>query len=419
MTATVTHVVVGFGGILHPLDGVLPERSVAVLEEPEMIERRELDRSTEHSCVGRLVAAPTQAEEDPGALFAAVTRPPGLRAVIPANEYNVVAAARLADRWGLPGAGVPAARAFRDKARLRQAADGALPQPAWHLADGPDAVVELRARLGGACVVKPANRQASLGVSLLDENDPDDAARDAWWHAVQVDESSMRTSHMPPPRVLVEQRLRGPEVSVEVLVSRGRVVFRNVTAKLVQDGRYPVEVGQSLPAGLPRQVDDALDAAVRALVVATGYGDGVLHAEWILTGDGRPHLVECAARMPGDNIKDLIDLAYGGDLIADYVRVLEGADPGRPADAKRGAAVRFVSHRPGTVQEVTGVDAVSAADGVQEVHISAEPGMHVDAARSSWQRAGHVMVTAATGPEAAELAGDLVRRIHVVTRPDP
>ena len=217
-------------------------------------------------------------------------------------------------------------------------ADGhGIAQPQWQLVEEPDAVAEFRDRMGGHCVLKLANRQASLGVSLIG---PDDSVHDAWQHAASVDESSMRTRHMPRPRMLVEQRVHGPEVSVEALVSAGQVVFQNVTAKLVQAGAYPVEIGQSVPAHLPAEVVSALSEAVRRLIRATGYGSGVLHAEWILA-DGGPHLVECAARMPGDNIKDLIDLAYGGDLIADYVRVLEGSDPGRPPDPKRGAAIRF------------------------------------------------------------------------------
>jgi biotin carboxylase len=144
----------------------------------------------------------------------------------------------------------------------------------------------------------------------------------------------------------------------------------------------------------------------------------VLHSEWILVDGEQPHLVECAARMPGDNIKDLIDLAYGGDFIADYVRVLEGRDLVRRTGPKRAAAVRFVSQQPGTVVEVAGVEAVAATAGVQEVHVSAQPGAHVEAPRSSWQRAGHVMVTSASATEAAELAGHLAGRICIVTKPD-
>lgn len=411
----VTHVVTGFGGILTPLDTVLPAGSVLILDQPDMITSLGLpDKVGDHPCLAGLVSAPVQREDDSAALLDAVARPPGLRAVIPANEYGVVAAATLAEAWGVPGAGVAAARAFRDKGRLRTVAGRhGIAQPAWMLAADPDAIADFRARMGGECVVKPTNRQASLGVSLLG---PHDSVQQAWRHAVQVDESAMRSSQMPAPRLLVEQLLHGPEVSVEALVSAGQVVFENVTAKTVQAGAYPVELGQALPAELPADVLRALTDAVRRLVRATGYGSGVLHSEWILVESTCPQLVECAARMPGDSIKDMIDLAYGGDLIADYVRVLEGTDPRRPVDARFGAAIRFLTAAPGVVEAVTGADDVAATEGVQEVHVVAEVGQCLDRVSCSWDRPGHVLVIAADGPRAAALAQQLADRIHIVTR---
>ena len=123
-------------------------------------------------------------------------------------------------------------------------------------------------------------------------------------------------------------------------------------------------------------------------------------------------------RLPCRTDKDLIDLAYGGDLIADYVRVLEGADPGRPPDPKRGAAIRFLGQESGVVAEVTGTDRVAAMAGVQEVIVTAEAGGRIQVPSSSWQRAGHVMVTGSGGAHAAALADDLARQIRIVTRED-
>ncbi|MBR7679232.1 biotin carboxylase, partial [Streptomyces daliensis] len=62
------------------------------------------------------------------------------------------------------------------------------------------------------------------------------------------------------------------------------------------------------------------------LMDATGFTAGVVHAEWILYG-GRPHLVECAGRLPGDRIHHLINLSHSCDLTAEYLRVLEGRGP--------------------------------------------------------------------------------------------
>src|SRR6266566_4303583 len=105
---TITHAVAGFGGILGPLDHVLPAGSVLVIEEPELIAARGLrDRLGDHPCVGMLVPGHIHAEDDAAGLIEAAERPASLRAVIPANEYGVVAAARLAQAWRVAGPGLP------------------------------------------------------------------------------------------------------------------------------------------------------------------------------------------------------------------------------------------------------------------------------------------------------------------------
>ncbi|MBW5481879.1 ATP-grasp domain-containing protein [Streptomyces bambusae] len=402
----ITHVLVGYSPVmLGKLDAALPADSVLVVEEPAVIAARGInDLADKHRCVGALLAAPSQDEEHPERVVAAVPRPPGVRAVVPVVEYGVVAAAALAEAWGLPGAGPKAARVLRDKALLRAtvAASTDLAQPAWADARRPQDVDAFRARHGGACVLKPANRQASLGVQLLDAGD-DTAA--AWAHTTTADEAALHAGYPDAARFLVEQRLHGPEVSVEAVVHEGAVGFTNITAKSVQDSRHPVEMGHALPAALPGEVADALRDAMGALVAATGFRSGVLHAEWILQG-GRPHLVECAGRLPGGGITVLIDLAYDTDILALLLGVLDArqpvAAPLRPAVGA--AAVRFLSAPAGLVTDVRGAADARTAPGVHELHLSVAPGHTLEAVTSSWQRAGFVIATGADAAEAARRA---------------
>ncbi|MBT2676852.1 ATP-grasp domain-containing protein [Streptomyces sp. ISL-14] len=404
----VTHVLVGYGAfIMAELDRLLPEASVLILEEPHVIDARNIrTAASQYRCVAEVRAAPTQDELNAGDLARTVVRPPRVRAVLPAVEYGVVAAAVLADAWGLPGGGVRAARILRDKRELRRtAAAHALAQPAFAEATGPADVRALRARHGGECVLKPANRQASLGVVLLG---PDDDAEAAWHHTVTADEPRLRVNYPDAARYLVEERLHGPEVSVEALVHQGTIGFLNITAKDVLPGRHPVELGHTVPAP-PGAAEDTLRAAMAGLVDALGFATGILHAEWVLTR-GRPHLIECAGRLPGDRIHSLIDLVYGGDgILADLLALMAGEGPVPARTARRGAAITFLPTPAAqgsdtVVHSVTGTDKAEQLDGVEEVSVSAVPGSAVVATTSSWQRAGYVIATG-TGPtEAARTA---------------
>ncbi|HEV2639543.1 MAG TPA: ATP-grasp domain-containing protein [Actinocrinis sp.] len=409
----VTAVMAGFGaGILPGLDAVLPPASLLVVEDPDVAAARDVrTRMRAFPCVAGLVEAPIQDEAGAEDVARALEpRLPGtVAAILPGLEYGVVGAAALAEARGLPGAGLAAARILRDKASLRQAADrGALAQPAWREVA---AAQDVRDFVRGPYVLKPGNRQASIGVQLLDESDDIDAA---WARTVGTVEPLMLAPGAAPPRYLVEFRLHGPEVSIEALVHQGDILFSNVTAKAVLPGRHPVELGHTVPAALDPDVTERLNAALAVLVAATGFASGTLHSEWILV-DGVPHLVECAGRLPGDEIVPLIDLAYGGSLVADLLAVLSGRPPTRPPAAGRGAAVHFLTAPSGLIVRVSGTQAATQAEGVVDLKVTVQPGARVGELLSSWDRAGRVIATGPTGPEAAANAAAAASRIEIAT----
>lgn len=416
MTATPVrdgHVlVVGFSvGLLAGLDGALAPGSVTVIEEPDMFAARNLDRRLRAlPCVGEVVLAPyQQADKFLSAAVAVHERRP-FDAVIPGLEYGVVAAAVLAEEIGVRGAGQDAARRLTDKLQLRAAAaEAGIHGPEWR---------ELRrfGDLAGFCgdrpiVLKPANRQASLGVVLLD--DPARAA-DAWAHMIGAAEPTQVPQRALRWRYLAERRLYGNEVSVEALVDDGAIVFENVTAKGVFDGAHPVEQSHVLPATLGDADAAALATGMRRLVAALGFRHGILHAEWILTEDG-PGLIECAGRAPGDLIFELVRHAYGANPYAALVAVLAGRPVELPAVAECSAAIHFLSAPSGPVTAVDGVHAARRRRGVEGVEVAVGPGDVVPSLRSSWDRCGHVIATGPTAGRASSRAAAAAGAIQIHT----
>ncbi|GEK22855.1 ATP-grasp domain-containing protein [Cellulomonas xylanilytica] len=409
-------IAVGFSrALLSDLEGLVPARSVLVLEEPDVIAARRVESIIDSfACAGALLAAPTQDEDDARRFAATLERPDGVGAVVPAVEYGVVVAAALADAWGLPGAGVAAAETLRDKARLRATVSGDVLQPDWSVVSTADEVDRFRAEHDGRCVLKPSNRQASLGVHILG---PESDAATVLAAVADADEPSLRASTLRTGELLVESVLVGPEISHEALVLDGRVVFANTTAKQVRPGARPVETGHLVPAPLPASTADAVEVAVGRFVAATGYRTGVLHSEWILV-DGRPHLVECAGRLPGDHIDVLIDLAYPGSLLSDYIALLSRrSTPGR-REATATASIRFLDLPGGVVDAVDGVHEATVLDDVVEVEVDVVPGDRVRSLASSWDRVGHVIVRSADAASASAAVDAALRRISVAVTAD-
>jgi biotin carboxylase len=410
-------IMVGFVPVaLRSLAAFQPDRSVVVVEEPDVVRKRDVR--------AKVATAPVARElleweyQLPGAADAFVNAHPGLRpaAVAPLQEYATPFAARLAERYGLPGAGFGAAELLRDKALLRRvtAAAGVLNPPSRPVS-GPAEVRAFIAEYGGPVVLKPANRQASVGTQIVHVTAEVDAA---WADCVVQDEGAMTPDRPMPLRMLVEQYVPGHEYSVEMLVDCGRPVFANVTDKVLHPGPRPIELGHLVPAEVPPTLQTKLCAQTERVLAAVGFGTGVAHCEWIVADDGAVYLVECAGRFAGDGIIELIERAYPVAMVRAFWTLLRGEPLPEPLPlrAVQAAAVRFLHVEPGKVDSVYGVDDARAMPGVTSCDVAVKPGDRVRELRSSWDRIGSAIAVAPTAAEAMRRATEALARIQIKVR---
>ena len=256
-----------------------------------------------------------------------------VRGVICSGEVFVDAAAVLAEALGLPSPGTWAARVCRDKVMQRVVLRDH--GPSWR-AFAPherDTV----ASDAYPCVIKPAGRMFSSGVFRVG----DDAELRAALAAYEPDET-----------ILVEELVTGPEFSVEALVHRGELLWSGITAKITNEDSSPyfTEIGHTCPARLPAPQADTLVAANAAVLKTLRFDSGITHAEFRLQ-DGRPVLMEIAARLPGDAITMLWHLATGQPIEPALVDLALDVRPEYPAPTRR-AVQRFVPHHPGRLTDV-------------------------------------------------------------------
>jgi biotin carboxylase len=409
---------VGYGlMLLSHLDTFLPPASVVVLEDPDVIAKRRADmRRGRVGCLHSVL--PARYHQDLECVGAATgfRERAGMtvRAVLPGQEYGVPGAAALADKLGLRGATPAAAAALTDKLLMREAAQaGGVLVPQWREVRGPADVARFAA--GGPVVLKPANRQGSLGVQLLPPGSDIEAA---WAVTTAERDTVMLPDRELAWRYIAERLVRGHEYSAEALVADGEIVFLNVTDKLTAGGRHPVELGHVVPAPVDPALREELAASMRRLVGALAFATGILHAEWMATADGLV-FIECAGRIPGDSLVELIDLAYGSSLIRAMVAVLCGEPPDVPAAAARASAIRFVTAAPGVITGIDGVAAAAGLPGVTMAEVSATVGDQVSELRSSWDRIGEVIAVGATPAQAAARAAAASAAIRVRCAPAP
>ncbi|WP_037306250.1 ATP-grasp domain-containing protein [Amycolatopsis orientalis] len=394
-----------------------PDGTVIFVEEPDVVRKRGARETVAGSALVRELIEwefhlPGKADE-----FYHVHPDLEPAAVVPLTEYATPFAARLAERYGLPGAGFGAAQILRDKGVLRLVSRAAgIANPDSARVENPAQVREFMARHPGKIVLKPANRQASVGTQVL--ADPAEAEQ-AWANCVVQDEGVFVPDRAMELKMLAETFVEGDEYSVEMLLRDGEPLFANVTGKRLFPGPRPVELAHIVPADITDELTAALHEETRRLTEAAGFGTGIVHCEWIVSG-GVPYLVECAGRFAGDGIIELIQRAYPVELNRAYFSVMKGepVEDVLPRKAESGAAVRFLSIESGVIDDVRGVEKASQAEGVFLCDVGVAAGDRFDGLRSSWDRVGDLMVTAGSPAEAIRLAEEAVALIEIDVRPD-
>ncbi|WP_406346491.1 ATP-grasp domain-containing protein [Streptomyces sp. NBC_00648] len=333
----------------------------------------------------------------------------GFDGVITSCDYYLPTAARIAGRLGLPGPSSAAVEnACRKDATRRVLAEAGVPGPRYSVcADWAEAAGAAR-EIGYPLVLKPVDLCAGMFVRRVD--DESDLARA---YRALADFPVNARGQRREPVVLLEELLRGPEVSVETVSFAGTAQVVGVTDKSVGGAPAFIETGHMFPAALAAaDAEAAVETAVQALK-ALGLDGVVAHTEIKLTADG-PRVVEVNPRPAGNRITELVRHVTGVDLAAACVDVALGREPDlrRRATGLHSAAIGFlVPDTEGVLESIDGADDVRTATDVLEIQL-AEPGTAVKEAGSNNEYLGHVMAGDAEGLAARDRVETLLSALR-------
>lgn len=317
--------------------------------------------------------------------------------IIPGLEYSVAPASYVASLLNLPNLGILAAKTLTNKYSLRKKIGNTkIAQPRYKKVGNMEAVKEF---FEGPIIIKPTNRQASAGViKVFNKKD----IPFSWKHALGVDEGVNVTEREIEVDFLVEELLIGQEVSVEVLVNKGKIQFFNITVKETSDGKFPVEIGHYVPGDFPNKIKTNLRQNMEILISELDVQTGILHAEWIIVNDA-PYLIECAGRAPGDYIFQLIKMAYGFCPYSAMLDIFLSKTTKINQQEERGVAIAFLSaNENGYLKSLKGFDELNCKPEVLRTGMFAEVGDKVNTLHSSWDRLGMIICSGTSGKEAFE-----------------
>jgi biotin carboxylase len=233
-----------------------------------------------------------------------------LERIVALDEFDMETAATLREHLRVPGMGLTTMRYFRDKLAMRMRAldrGVRVPDfvPVFHHAD----VRYYLDHVPGPWVLKPRQEASAIGIRKLY------AAEELW---PVLDQLGDKQSSF-----LLEKFVPGRVYHVDSVVSENEIVFANVS----QYGKPPMNVahgGVFTTYGVLRgsDADIGLRELNRDLIASLGLLRGVAHAEFIQAeADGQFYFLECAARVGGAYINEMVEAATGINLWREWARI--------------------------------------------------------------------------------------------------
>ena len=261
-------------------------------------------------------------------------------------EVMVLAAARLRERFGVPGMSYDAVQGFRDKKLMkdRVAAAGLRVPRSVRVKSASDAR-EGAAAMGYPLVLKPISGAGSADTyEVRSDRDLEDCL--AKMH--HVEEASL------------EEFIEGEEFTFDTVCVDGKPAYANIAQYLPKPiiARSNEWVSPVITT-VRDMAQPTLAAGIelgKGVLAALGMGDGFTHMEWFRKPNGEVVFGEIGCRPGGAHLVDQMNYTSDIDLFREWARVVCWGSFEAPAKRKYNAAIIFKRAKgQGRITRVTGL----------------------------------------------------------------
>lgn len=262
--------------------------------------------------------------------------------------------AYLAKELGLPGIPLEAARKVSEKMLMKETLSrGGIPLPLFQGISNPRDVKAFSERRGFPFIIKPVDSRGGRGVQLVKEK----------MDLNQAFQTAKRES--PTGRVMLEEYLPGPQLSVEGAIVEGEAllpaIFDRNYEYLERFSPFIIENGGQMPSrysgSFKFEIESVMTRAGKALDIC----NGVVKGDFVIDR-GSVKVIEIAGRLSGGFFGTVATpYSTGVNPVINLIRWSIGEDVGKKdwmPTKERGACIRFVFPPSGTVKEISGIDEV-------------------------------------------------------------
>lgn len=317
------------------------------------------------------------------------------------REAAYATVGKLCRYFELPGPNPASIERCCDKFAQRQLlAQAGVPIPAYRLATNATDVESAAAEIGLPVILKPAVGIDSSGVRLC---------RDM----VEVAEHTtylFAGTHIwrSSPLILVEEFAQGPHYIAQIM---GNDVIGIEAAEFDRPPHF-VFRKCTLPALLTddehRRIVDVALSCLRSLDLR--WGPTNIELRWTKRG---PVVIEVNPRLAGMPDPQLIQLAFGVDLVTGHIKLAIGDEWNSLKRHSHVAAARFLNaDRDGTLVSIAGARQAAAIPGIVEVKLYVKPKTLIVRKGDGRDSIGHVI---AASPSRAQTEAILQRAVDLIS----
>lgn len=322
-----------------------------------------------------------------------------------ATDMPMRGVAKVAEKLGLPGITYDTAVKATDKFEMIKAFKAHdVASPWFFTVDNLDELKTLESLLSYPCIMKPTDNAGSHGVVLA-------KCFDDLLKEYEYSRESARHG-----KVIIEEYLKGDEVSVEVMVVDSEVHVLQITDKLTTGAPHFVEMGHSQPSRHPIATQKAIKELATKACQAVGINQGPAHVEMMVTDHG-PVMIELGARMGGDNITTaLVPLSTGIDMVKATIDVALGNPPDIEPKWQRGSAIRYLDAPEGIIKSILGIEEAKQVDGIKQIIMTKAVGDTSTPIHCSNDRIGSVIAQAATAEKAVKACEKAISTLRITVK---
>jgi hypothetical protein len=279
-------------------------------------------------------------------------------------EPGMEVVARIREAFGLPGLGVEASVAFRDKERMKQVLDAAGVRTPRHARATTEAQCrEAAERIGYPLIIKPIAGAGSADTYHLQGADEFDKALRLLRHV---------------PEVSVEEYIDGEEYTFDTICAKGEILFHNVSwyrpkPLVMRQNPWISPVSIALRDTATADIQIGVDLG-RQVIEALGFESGITHMEWFRTPTGEAVFGEIGGRAPGGRLTHAMNYSADMDVFRGWAEAVCHGRLTQDVEKRYNVGVVFKrAEGTGRILRIDGLEHLLARYGEHIAHLDLVP----------------------------------------------